>query len=294
MTSYEENLRKETKMTASTEAYTRPRTQTRLMVASALWGAIIIPLAMLSSSFLSIPGAFGAGYFWLPQIMMVSGAIFFGPWGMLAAAIGTFLGGLFAGSALAINIGQNPIPAFLGNTWLLYVLWFGYRYKFGRWEGYSNGLAVKVAGRVRRPTVELSGLRVAAIVVVLIIAILLAVGIGFLLGPRLEAMGLQKMGYPIIFLLTLPWWWVLKKISGFVVDGSIVLALFAVIVSSLASAALGALAWQSIGGMGASAWFIVFPGWALGDMVAGSLGIPLIWSFAGFMEQRGMLWRPLR
>ncbi|HUV42957.1 MAG TPA: hypothetical protein VMY36_03610 [Patescibacteria group bacterium] len=264
------------------------------MVASAVWGAIIIPLAILSSSFLSIPGAFGAGYFWLPQIMMVSGVVFFGPWGMLAAAVGTFLGGMFAGSPLAINIGQNPIPAFLGNTFLFYILWFGYKYKVHIWEGYSNGLAIKVVGGERRPTAEVNWSRVAVTGIVFALTIVFAVVVGFKLGPYLDAMGLKAWGYPLIFLLTLPWWWVIKQLGGLRVDGYIVLALIAVIVSSIASAALGAFAWQTVGGMGASAWVVVFPGWALGDIVAGSLGIPLIWSFADVLERKGMLWRPLR
>jgi len=280
-------------MTASTEVYTRPKSQTRLMVASAVWGAIIIPLAILSSSFLSIPGAFGAGYFWLPQIMMVSGVVFFGPWGMVAAAVGTFLGGMLAGAALPINIAQNPIPAFFGNTLLLYVLWFGYSYKWRRFSGHDNCLAIKVAKRERESATVRPGWRPAAFIIV--ITVILAVAVGFFIGPLLAARGLKIWGYLLIFLVSLPSWWTLKKVGyGIQLNADIVFAFLAVVLSSIVSAAMGAFAWQTIGGMGVSAWFIVFPGWALGDIVAGSLGIPLIWSFAETMEQRGLLWRPLK
>ena len=106
----------------SSEEYTRPTSTTRFFVASAIWAAVIIPLAWLSSTFLSIPGAFGAGYFWLPQMAMPTGAYFFGPWGWLSAAVGTFFGGMLAGSPLLINIAQNPIPAFLANAVLFWFL----------------------------------------------------------------------------------------------------------------------------------------------------------------------------
>ncbi len=279
-------------MAASTEVYTRPRSQTRLMVGSAIWGAIIVPLAILSTSFLSIPGAFGAGYFWLPQIMMVSGAIFFGPWGMVAAAVGTFLGGMLAGTALPINIAINPIPAFLGNTLLLYVLWFGWRYRWGRFGGHDNGFAIKVTRREQESTTRRLGWGPAFVVIV--VTIIIVVMVGFFIGPRLDAQGLRMWGYPLILLVSLPSWWVLKRMGyGIRLNVDIGFAFLAVVISSVASAAMGAFAFQTVGGMGPGAWLTVFPGWALGDIVAGSLGIPLIWSFAEPMERRGLLWRPL-
>jgi hypothetical protein len=64
----------------------------------------------------------------------------------------------------------------------------------------------------------------------------------------------------------------------------------AIILSSVISAAIGAYAWATIGEMGASAWAIVFPGWALGDMVAGSLAVPLIWTLNATMQERGLDW----
>lgn len=273
-------------MAARTDVYTRPRSQTRLFVASAVWAAGIIPLAWLSSSFLSIPGAFGAGYFWLPQILMVSGAVFFGPWGMVAAAVGTFFGGMLAGSALAINIAQNPIPAFLGNTLLLYWLWFGFDIKFFGFDIRWNGFRIKVDKEERVDT-ERPGWGVAASIIA--VTIIFAVVLGFFIGPALG-----KWGYAVVFLATLPSWAFLNRLGyNIPLDRNIALGLLAVVVSSVASAAMGGLAWQTIGGMGVSAWVIVFPGWGLGDIVAGSFSIPLIWSFARTMERRGLLWRPL-
>lgn len=255
-------------------AYTVPTSSTRLFVASALWAAGIIPLTWLSSTFLSIPGAFGAGYFWLPQILMVTGAIFFGPWGMLAAAVGTFFGGMFAGSPLAINIAQNPIPAFFANTLLLYVLWrlFG----------------IRVLGESRVGIERAPGKgRVAVVVVAINIA--LAVGLGYIVGPIFG-----RWGYLLVFLATLPSWLVLRRMGYNVIFNRFVsLALVAVAVTSFSSAAMGAYAWSTIGEMGASAWAIVFPGWGLGDTVAGSLAVPLIWAFYEPMKQRGLIWRPL-
>ena len=54
---------------------------------------------------------------------MVTGAIWFGWYGMIAAAVGTFIGGALAGNPIAINLGQNPIPAFFCKyfTTFLYV-----------------------------------------------------------------------------------------------------------------------------------------------------------------------------
>ena len=91
---------------------------TGIFVASAIWAAAIVASAYLCSMLLSIPGAAGASFFWLPCIFMVTGAIWFGPYGWIAAAIGTFIGGALAGNPIAINIGQNPIPAFFANTLL--------------------------------------------------------------------------------------------------------------------------------------------------------------------------------
>ena len=86
-----------------------PSPSALLFVASAIWAAAIVASAYLCSMLLSIPGAAGASFFWLPCIFMVTGAIWFGPYGWIAAAIGTFIGGALAGNPIAINIGQNQV-----------------------------------------------------------------------------------------------------------------------------------------------------------------------------------------
>ena len=256
-----------------TEEYTRPTSTTRFFVASAIWAAVIIPLAWLSSTFLSIPGAFGAGYFWLPQMAMPVGAFFFGPWGWLAAAVGTFLGGMLSGSPLLINIAQNPIPAFLANAFLFWLLLKLFRVQVG--EGFT--------ARKERT--------LNSIVLVALGTVVLAVVAGFFIGRATEALNISgNWGYLVVFLLTIPAWFIL----GVPVNRHIILALVAIIVSSVVSAAMGAYAWATIGEMGASAWAIVFPGWALGDMVAGSLAVPLMWTLYDVMNTRGLNWNRQR
>lgn len=253
----------------ATTEYTQPTSPTRYFVASAIWAAVIIPLAWLSSAFLSIPGAFGASYFWLPQLAMPTGAFFLGPWGWLAAAVGTFFGGMLAGSSLWINIAQNPIPAFLGNALLFWLLLKLFGVKVG--EGLMQHREVKL-GR----TLGIG----AAIVVVALVA-------GYFIGRATEALNISSnWGYLIVFLLTLPGWYLL----GVPFNKHVLGALAAIIISSVVSAAMGAYANATIGEMGASAWAIVFPGWALGDITAGSFAVPLIWALNGEMGRRGLHW----
>jgi hypothetical protein len=253
----------------SSEEYTRPTSTTRFFVASAIWAAVIIPLAWLSSTFLSIPGAFGAGYFWLPQMAMPTGAYFLGPWGWLSAAVGTFFGGMLAGSPLLINIAQNPVPAFLANALLF---WFLLKV-FGVQVGAGMGERKKLGFW---PTIGLA----LAFVVVAVVA-------GFFIGKATEALGISsRWGYLIVFLLTVPGWFLL----GVPVNKHIIGALVAIVISSVVSGAMGALAWQTIGEMGASAWAIVFPGWTLGDITAGSFAVPLMWAIYDEMGLRGLKW----
>jgi len=249
--------------------YTRPTSSTRFFVASAIWSAVIIPLAWLSSTFLSIPGAFGAGYFWLPNMAMPVGATFFGPWGWLSAAVGTFLGGMIAGSPLLINIAQNPIPAFLANALLFWGIMKLLRVEVGAGMGERKRLGF--------------GATIGLVVGIIVIAVVA----GFFIGQATEALGISsRWGYLIVFLLTIPGWFLL----GVPVNKHVVGALIAIVVSSVVSAAMGAWAWQTIGEMGASAWAIVFPGWMLGDITAGSFAVPLMWAIRDEMSRRGLLW----
>lgn len=253
----------------TTADYTTPTSSTRFFVASAIWAAVIIPLAWLSSTFLSIPGAFGAGYFWLPEMAMPVGAYFLGPWGWLSAGVGTFFGGMLAGSPLLINIAQNPIPAFLANALLFWLLLKLLRVEVG----------VGLMERQER------SLRNVAIIVVATAAV--AVVAGYFIGQATEALGVSsRWGYLVTLLVTIPAWYLL----GVPLNRHVIGALVAIIVSSIVSAAMGAYAWATIGEMGPSAWAIVFPGWALGDIVAGSLAVPLLWTIKDEMSQRGLNW----
>ncbi len=253
----------------SSSEYTTPSSPTRYFVASAIWAAVIIPLAWLSSTFLSIPGAFGAGYFWLPNMAMPTGAYFLGPWGWLAAAVGTFFGGMLSGSPLLINIAQNPIPAFLANALLFSVLMKAFKVKVG------EGLA------------ETKKRSLQSVIIVVVATVVVAVIAGFFIGKATNALGISgRWGYLVVFLLTIPTWFVL----GVPLNRHVIGALVAIIISSVVSGAMGAFAWATIGEMGPSAWVIVFPGWSLGDIVAGSLAIPLIWTIYGEMTRRGLNW----
>lgn len=253
----------------TTAEYTTPTSSTRFFVASAIWAAVIIPLAWLSSTFLSIPGAFGAGYFWLPEMAMPVGAYFLGPWGWLSAGVGTFFGGMLAGSPLLINIAQNPIPAFLANALLFWLLLKLFRVEVGR------GLMERQARSLRN------------IVIIVLATAVVAVVAGYFIGQATEAMGISpRWGYLVTLLLTIPAWYLL----GVPLNRHVIGALAAIIISSVVSAAMGAYAWATIGEMGPSAWAIVFPGWALGDIVAGSLAVPLLWTIKDEMTRRGLNW----
>lgn len=254
---------------ATTSEYTKPTSPTRFFVVSAIWAAVIIPLAWLSSTFLSIPGAFGAGYFWLPMMAMPMGGYFFGPWGWLAAAVGTFLGGMLAGSPLLINIAQNPIPAFIANTLLFWIILKLFGVRVGEGLKKSKGRSMK------------------SIIAVIVITVVLAVVAGFYIGRATTELGISgHWGYLVVFLLTIPAWFILDM----PVNRHIIVTLVAIIITSVVSAAMGAYAWSTIGEMGPAAWAIVFPGWALGDIVAGSLAVPLMWNLVEEINKRNLNW----
>ena len=78
------------------------------------------------------------------------------------------------------------------------------------------------------------------------------------------------------------------KNKTFKLDGNVFKAVIAVVVASVVSAAMGAYVWASIGEMGASTWTIVFPGWAMGDIVASILGLGVLFSLTDEMKRRGL------
>ncbi len=253
-------------MSTISREFTRPVSGTGLFVASAVWAAAIIVAAVISSTLLSIPGAAGASFFWLPQIFMVTAAIWFGWRGWVAAAVGTFLGGALAGNPLAINIAQNPIPAFLANTLLLWVLFRALNVHIpSRGEKISTSSLVKVIG-------------------VVLAVIALAMLVGYLTAPYIG-----MWGYLATLLATLPAWYALRAMGlGARFDADLLKAVLAVTISSFVSAAMGAYAWATIGEMGAAAYSIVLPGWFLGDVVAGILGLAVLWGLTGEMRRRGL------
>jgi hypothetical protein len=200
---------------------------------------------------------------------MPTGAYFLGPWGWLSAAVGTFFGGMLAGSPLPINIAQNPIPAFLANAFLFWLLLKIFRVEVGQ-------------GLIERKQRSLK-----SVVLVVLATVVGAVVVGFFIGKATTALGISsRWGYLVTFLLTIPAWYIL----GVPLNRHVIGGLVAIIISSIASAAMGAYAWATIGEMGPSAWTIVFPGWALGDIVAGTLAIPLMWTIYDEMTKRGLNW----
>jgi len=239
---------------------------TGIFVASAIWAAAIVASAYLCSMLLSIPGADGASFFWLPCIFMVTGAIWFGWYGMIAAAVGTFIGGALAGNPIAINIGQNPIPAFFANTLLLYYLFKFMNINLSSGEGASSADLFK------------STILVAVTIIIAMIA-------GYYLAPSLGIWGRVIAG-----VICLIGWYFLAQSTktSFRLDGDVFKAVIAVVIASVVSAAMGAYVWAGIGGMGAAAWTIVFPGWAMGDIVASILGLGVLFSLTDEMKRRGL------
>ena len=128
---------------------------------------------------------------------------------------------------------------------------------------------------------------VQSVIIVVVVTVAVAVIAGFFIGKATESLGISsRWGYLVVFLLTIPTWFLL----GVPLNRHVVGALVAIVITSVVSAAMGAYAWSTIGEMGPSAWTIVFPGWSLGDIVAGSLAIPLIWTIFGEMNRRGLNW----
>jgi hypothetical protein len=126
-----------------------------------------------------------------------------------------------------------------------------------------------------------------AVIGVVVATTILAVVVGYFIGQATTALNIDsKWGYLATFLLTIPGWYIL----GVPLNRNVILALVAIVISSVVSAAMGAYAWATIGEMGASAWSIVFPGWALGDITAGSFAIPLMWTIHNEMASRGLNW----
>lgn len=248
------------------QEFTRASSKTGLFVASAIWAAAIIVSAYICSMLLSIPGAAGASFFWLPQIFMVTGAIWFGWRGWVAAAVGTFIGGALAGNPLAINIAQNPIPAFVANTFLLWLMFKMMKIRLpDHNQEVTNGLLVKLLGAI-------TGIITVSMVV------------GYFLNPIIG-----NWGYLIVLGITLLGFYVFSVSGlGASLNKHLINAILAVIVTSVVSAVMGAVAWATIGEMGASAYSIVLPGWAMGDIVAGILGLAVLWGLTGEMRRRGL------
>lgn len=164
---------------------------------------------------------------------------------------------------------QNPITALLANALLFWLLLKLFRVEVGK------GLMERQARSLRNT------------VIIMLATAVIIVAAGYFIGQATEAMGVSsRWGYLVTLLLTIPAWYLL----GVPLNRHVIGALAAIIISSIVSAAMGAYAWATIGEMGPSAWAIVFPGWALGDIVAGSLAVPLLWTIKDEMTRRGLNW----
>ena len=117
------------------------------------------------------------------------------------------------------------------------------------------------------------------------VTIIIAMIAGYYLAPSLGIWGRVIAG-----LICVAGWYFLAQStnSSFKLDGNVFKAVIAVVIASIVSAAMGAYVWASVGEMGASAWTIVFPGWAMGDIVASILGLGVLFSLSGEMKKRGL------
>ena len=108
---------------------------------------------------------------------------------------------------------------------------------------------------------------------------------GYYLAPSMGIWGRVIAG-----LICIGGWYILAQSTNaaFKLDNNVFKAVIAVVIASIVSAAMGAYVWAGIGEMGASAWTIVFPGWAMGDIVASILGLGVLFSLTGEMKKRGL------
>ena len=121
--------------------------------------------------------------------------------------------------------------------------------------------------------------------VLVAVTIIVAMIAGYYLAPSLGIWGRVIAG-----LICVVGWYILAQTtnSAFKLNENVFKAVIAVVIASVVSAAMGAYVWAGIGEMGASAWTIVFPGWAMGDIVASILGLGVLFSLTGEMKKRGL------
>ena len=146
----------------------------------------------------------------------------------------------------------------------------------GEWSMLRN-LELRLIGK-SEPYTLVSTVLVAVTIIIAMIA-------GYYLAPSLGIWGRVIAG-----LICVVGWYVLAQStdSAFKLDNNVFKAVIAVVIASVVSAAMGAYVWASVGEMGASAWTIVFPGWAMGDIVASILGLGVLFSLTGEMKKRGL------
>jgi hypothetical protein len=79
---------------------------------------IVIGLALATSSSLSLPLGFGVAEFWLGIVVVVGGSLWFGGWGVIAAALFPFFSSLLIGldlphslAVIPANLLEGLIPA---------------------------------------------------------------------------------------------------------------------------------------------------------------------------------------
>ena len=117
------------------------------------------------------------------------------------------------------------------------------------------------------------------------VTIIIAMIAGYYLAPSLGIWGRVIAGA----ICLIGWYFLAQSTkTSFRLDGDVFKAVIAVVIASVVSAAMGAYVWAGIGGMGAAAWTIVFPGWAMGDIVASILGLGVLFSLTDEMKRRGL------
>lgn len=90
----------------------------RLKGPAATLGLTVVGLALAASSSLSLPLGFGVAEFWLGIAVVVGGSLWFGAWGVIAAALFPFLSSLLIGldlphslAVIPANLLEGLIPA---------------------------------------------------------------------------------------------------------------------------------------------------------------------------------------
>jgi hypothetical protein len=268
MTSYEENMRKETKMTtqASTQEYVSKR-DPALRYGFALFMAVAIAaIGWVMMTVGSSPTVKGASFLWLPAALQLAAGVWLGPWlGALAGGLGAYAAGILAyGGWGVVDIIMNPIAGGFANAMLPALLFRAMRIdpKFG----------------AEQPSSVLSG----AIRVIILGVFVLAAGLAniYLNLP-------VPWGYFIPLVVLMVAAWLLLKDIGLSQRHFLPAVGIAVFICAV-SAFIGAIG-ATVGGKPFLA-ALVDPGigWFAGDTVSAILGLYLLPLFSDRLRNAGI------